>query len=229
MSKLTKRQLVTRIVLGVIAAFILIGLFFVWRWTSTPGYWRDNQTKMQQQVDQLPQLANQFESKMLGDASMLDTEGNVDQLIVPYDLANAWLRTKFPKWMANQGYTIPPPFSDFMIASQDAMPVVAFRLKTPEIDQVISMRFAVDINGDQAHVRLYDSSAGQMGIPLKSVVEHLQNKLPAYNIDPLIKLMRGITFEPVRKHPGHDDRDIRLIGIEPRENELVLTFRAQRR
>lgn len=215
--------------LGVITTIILIGLFFVWRWNSLPGYWQDNEAHARQNIDRLPELANRFENKMISEASLLDTEGQLVTLTVPYDLANAWLRSKFPKWMANQGYLIPPPFSDFMIATENGMPVIAFRLTTPEIEQVISMRFAVQLQGDNARIHLDNCRAGRLSIPAESIIEHLGNKLPGYNIEPLIKLVRGVTFERVTKHPGHTNRDLRLMDIKFIENEMVLTLQAQRR
>lgn len=226
---MSKRKLMTRISIGVITACILIGLFFAWRWNSQPAYWQDNEAQAKQHIDQLPDLANRFENKMISETSLLDTEGAVDTLVLPYDLANAWLRTKFPKWMNNQGYTIPPPFNDFMIATENGMPVIAFRLSTPEIEQVISMRFKVQLQGENAHLQLDGCRAGRLSIPAESIIEHLSHKLPGYNIDPLIKLVRGLTFDPMTRHPGHTNRDLRLVGIQFMENKMVLTLKAQRR
>ena len=224
-----KRRLIQRIVLGTIGVVLLIGLFLFWRWHHTPSYWRANEALMDEQEEHLPQLANEFESRMISNASRLDTEGADATLVVPYDLANAWLRSKFPKWLANQGYTIPPPFSDFMIAADDGRPIVAFKLTTPEIEQVISMRFEVRLSGDRAHIQLDGCHAGGLRVPVNSIADHLTNKLPAYDIEPLIKLIHGVSIDPVFKHPGHTNRNLRLIGLEMQKDAAVLTLRAERR
>jgi len=220
----------TRIILAIIALVCLTGAWIFWQWNSTPAYWRNTQHDLFDHASELAAMADKIESQLITEVSGANTEGAVTTIRVSYSLANAWLRVKLPQWARNQGQAIPPPLNNFMIAENGSMPVIAFELKTPEVQQVISMRFSVSLRDDGlAAVKLDNFRAGQLSIPAESVLEYLGKKMPAYNIDPLRIFVQGEPFPTIVRHPGHQGRNLRLVGFAANKDALTLTVRAEPR
>jgi hypothetical protein len=224
------RKIVTAVVL-VLIALVCVLFVSVWAmWEMAPSWWTDNEAYLAEHDAKLAQVAGDIESRLISELSQADAAGERTVIEVPYREANAWLRQRFPQWARNQGHALPPPLSNFMIAHQSGKPVLAFRVSTPEIEQVFSMRFDVTITSrGVARVKLDDFRAGRLDIPAETLVEHLRNKLPAYNIGDLVQLVEGMRFDPVFKHPGHTNRNLRVVGFEATESAIRLTVEAEPR
>jgi len=224
------RNIVTGVVLAIIAVVCIIFISVWLMWEMTPSWWKNNEAYLAAHDADLPQVANDIETRLISELSQADSDGERTVIEVPYDQANAWLRHRFPQWARNQGHTIPPPLSNFMIAHDRGRPVLAFAVTTPEIEQVFSMRFDVNITSrGVARVKLDDFKAGRLDIPAETLIEHLRNKLPAYNIGDLVRLIEGLRFDPVFKHPGHTSRNLRVVGFEANESAIRLTVEAEPR
>jgi hypothetical protein len=229
-----KRHRARHVVTGVVIVLIaVVGVALVsvwWLWRMTPSWWNDNEAYLAAHQTELAQVASDVESRMISDLSRIDSDGVRTVIEVPYKQANAWLRHRFPQWARNQGHSLPPPLSSFMIARDAGKPVLAFAVTTPEIDQVFSMRFDVKISSrGVARVKLDDFKAGRLDIPAETLIEHLRAKLPAYDIGDLARLVEGMRFDAVFSHPGHTGRNLRVVGFDANESALRFTVEAEPR
>lgn len=232
MSKRKKRITLTRVTLALIGVLSLAALWIVWQWNRTPTYWRDNEQFVQQEEAKLRDIADSLEGRVISELSRAGRDGQLSTITISFDEANAWLRSKLPQWAKHEGFAMPKPLRDYMVASDQGKPVIAFVLDTEEITQVISIRLDTHVrDSGKLFLKIDDFKAGSISMSPDSILDHVRNKLPGYYKDMTLldELVRGIEVEPVFQHPGHTSKNLRLVGVNMTEQGIAVTLEAARR
>lgn len=224
------RAIILSVLLTMIALACLTGGWMYWRWSSRPDYWRQYEAFLAAQGEALGPMADGVENRVLSELSQIGrNSSDTATVIVTLEEANAWLSRKLPAWAANQGLEVPELLRGAMVAIQGGRPVLAFAVKTPQMNQVFSIVFDIRADAEQARVQAQQIYAGTLPIPAGSIIELLKKTTPPEDIEPLVALFDGLPFDPVFRHPGHEAKKLRLIGFAVKDKELGLTLRAETR
>lgn len=232
MAKRKKRITLTRVTLALIALLSVAALWIIWQWNRTPDFWRDNETFVVEQQSQLRSMADGLEGRVISELSRAGRDGELTTITIPFADANAWLRTKLNPWAEHEGFAMPKPLRDYMVASEGGQPVVAFIIDTEEITQVISIRLVAYVrDSGRLFLKVDDFRAGSISLPPDAILDHVKNKLPGYwkDMTLLDELIRGLEVEPVFQHPGHTAKNLRMVGLHMTENTIEVTLEAARR
>lgn len=203
-------------------------------WKSEPGYWKANREY----------LANTSNADKIAKAEQLErrvTEGLSDHpddapqtVKFRFDEVNAWFDSKYEAWAINQGRLAPGQLKrPFMITAEGSDLVLAARVQTPEVDQVVSVVLAFEIVPDgRARLQLKSIRGGKLPIPTSYVVQRLAPMIPQIQDpstgetqDPANLATTGIFYPPVIKHAG---RDLRLLNFKVEDEGIEITFKNER-
>ena len=228
-----RRVSLGRVVLVAVILACLAGLWVVWQWRRKPPCWSEHDRLQQMSAETLDRMAEQIERRTLREVSQIGRvggDGDTATVEFPFDQTNAWLMVRMKDWALHQSVSLPKPLGDLVVASDGDKPVVAFELKTEEVDQVFSIGFDVRLPAPGKVTASIDSvHAGRLPIPVGAVLEHLRKSVPRDAIEPMAKLLAGETFDAVFDHPGHEGKRLRVVGFEVKPDAVAVTLEAEPR
>jgi uncharacterized protein YpmS len=220
------------LVLVVIALLCLLALVLVWMWNSEPGYWQANRQFIDSTgQEQLQQSAERLEMHFGSQLSNLPSgaEGKVSLISVPLEQINAWLAGRLDAWLAHQCTPLPAQVSEIMLSSAEGEVVVAFRLETSEIDQVISLVIATEAQADGTmHLQLASIRAGRLPVPVSFLVGQLQADPSGSNplVEQISQMAKGVSVPLLQQLDAV--RQVRLLGVQVHHDRIDLVVRAER-
>ncbi len=232
-------------------AAVALGFFLL---RSEPAHWQRHQqrraaTPQTQRVEQAQQLEARFTallsytnpagdpgitfvSPTAQDAGVSQDGLGVRRIQLTSDEVNAWLETRLPEWLENQGVTLPVEVKEPMFAAQNGLVILAFRYESDNVSQIVSMSFRPELVGqDQNNRQLVFALAGVQGgklpLPSGSLVSRLETQAAEAKNEALKRVsdaLAGRPFDPVM--PMADGkRTVRLIDFDLGEEESSLTVR----
>ena len=222
---------------------ILVGaaLLVVWLWLSEPEYWKNWQAlrqtiRAEDRAHTADLLRQQIRAKLVPEDSKQGGTGGVRTIEATAGQLNSWLDTQLTGWLKENGRALPDQVSDVMVAIDGGKFVVAFRFKTSELGQIISLFFDVNIIGDpaqpQLQIQLSHIKAGQLPIPLQAVMNHLKKhetrpaKLALF--ETVLSAYQGQMFDPIMRVPENKNYLVRLLDFQLRGDLIELKTRVLR-
>ena len=202
-------------------------------WDRTQAFWTDTDTatldrmaesaerRVFNQVSRRP-VAN---SAAAGNSASSDDSSGAQTVTITLDEAISWLRQRFPQWIENSGHSLPPEVMDPMLAIEDDLLVMAFRIDTDERTNLVSLLWDIDFNDDgTGTLRLANVRLGTLDMPLKLIFDQVSAYDSSYadlaaNAQ---SLTEGVPFEPVFTLPGSQDRTVRIRDMRLQENAIEL-------
>lgn len=139
---------------------------------------------------------------------------------------NDWLEFGLPKWLQQNGKQMPPTISEVSLASQDNQPVVMFRYRDKQINQVVSVRFQIQIYGEgEAKLTLHSLKGGELPVPVATLTEIMVSIFPVEmqgQVLPRIQAMvNGQEFDPsFPVRGGIERRRLESYQISPEQLQL---------
>ena len=217
------------LVLLLIGAALLARAYVLWR--STPKYWDENQTFLQTAgVNALAAMADSLQARTIAEVTDAGpdgaTEGYLDKdrtLHITFAELNAWLATRLESTLGGRNGLVPPQVQDCMIGVENNNLIVACRLSSGDVDQVLSASFSLAFQDGKAVLNLGSVRAGRLPLPTGFVVHQIERHSGAARI---AEILNGAPFDPVQKL---DARQVRLVGYQIRDHGLDLTFRTELR
>ena len=240
--------LLTLILLGVMAVICIGAAAGYWLWATEPTHWTENQAFLKQHSkQQLADKAERLEKRMADELSLLSVAASQQQralraskqanghaattssdaalkpamktIKVSIDEANAWLNQRLEGWLINQGHSLPDDISEPMISSHDGKLVAAFRYSHPEITQVVSMYFDINVAPDgMAELKLQSVTGGNLPLPMQQIAERMGDSQSAQR---MAQAFEGQRFEPIKSIDNN--KQMRLMDFEAAEDGLQFT------
>jgi hypothetical protein len=144
---------------------------------------------------------------------------------------NAWLREELPKWLAFKGKSLPQGVSDITFATEGQRLVLGMRVKTAEIEQVVTLMARVETNPDKGSACIQDVSmrGGDLPIPADAINQHFGKDLAAkyaQEFKEVQEILAGASFEPIINIQD-DQRQGRLVGITVRPDGITTHVRIE--
>lgn len=206
-----------------------------------PSHWETEQTRIADLPDtQRREISESLRNRLMtqwsdpGDTTPVteaDLFGHRKTITIPYADLNTWIQAEGIELLEGVGITIPDYASGAMIDSPgDGLLRISFEIKTPDIEQVIAMSFAVTVSDDGTLTStLKKAAAGRLPLPTSRAID-----LVASQADQgvLLDLMRGKPIPPIELpiDPSDDGlRDGRLVGLEVQKDALLVTRETVRR
>lgn len=226
-----------RVQLALLAAVTLLVLFVIVLYSVsrlTPGYWKHNEKLLASDNATLLQLANTFEQRALRDLSGSHEEQATTRTIhVAFAEINAWLNIKLEDYLANRKVSLPKEIRHPMLAGEDGKLILAFKLDTPQLKQVISIELQpiFEESGNRFQLKLLGAHAGVLPLPIQTLREQASAQSPdaKEQIDKVFDLLGNQWLEAVQHHPGDARQNLRLIGINISSDGLDLMLRSEPR
>lgn len=165
--------------------------------------------------------------------SIEDLIGQRTTLTIPYEDLNIWLAEEGISLLEEVGIRMPRSVKGTMVDSAgNGLLRISCDVKSRRIQQVVALTFDIKVANDGTiQSRLVSASAGLLPLPRESAVDLIAKR--ADNKDGLMyDLMQGNPVPPIELpiDPTEDGlRDGRLVGLEVREDAMVVTRETVRR
>ncbi|MEM9345012.1 MAG: hypothetical protein AAGB26_00200 [Planctomycetota bacterium] len=233
-------------VLGLSFAALLVLLFTITsiiylRWQSKPEHWEQEQLRLAE----LPEVQQEAISESLRNRLLTqwsdpgektpvteaDLFGQRRTIEIPYAELNTWIKTEGIELLREVDIEVPESTPTAMIDSPgDGLLRISFEVDREEIQQVVTLSFVMSITEDgKLTSTLKRASAGRLPLPVSAAIELVASQTDRGD---LLDLMRGNPVGPIEFpiDPSKDGlRDGRLVGLEVRENALLITRETVRR
>ena len=222
-----------------LAGALLVALAWSWwRAGGEPEHWASFQTRHEALAPaQRQRLADQAEHRVLrwwsGGEHVTPTSGPPEDEAEPapstleldYELINTWLNERGGAWLDQQGGARPRGLEALAVAPTDNPHelLVAASIE-PLGGRIVSARLRLDDDEhNHAHVTLSASGLrlGRLRVPAAVVLAGIGDSGLGQGVADL--LTGGLSFEPVWR--VDETRQARLLEVEVREHELVVTLR----
>lgn len=219
----------------------LVALAVYLGWQGRPAHWEQEQQRLADMTEaQRQAISESLRNRLLtqwsdpGEQTPLteaDLFGHRRTIEIPYADLNTWIRSEGVELLEGVGVQVPDSAPAAMIDSPGGgLLRVSFEVRTQEIEQVVALSFAVSIAESGALTsELEQATAGRLPIPVSAAIEMVADQ---GGDGVLLDLMRGNPIPPVELpiDPTRDGlRDGRLVGIEVREDAIVVTRETVRR
>ncbi|MCC6579847.1 MAG: hypothetical protein IT440_05350 [Phycisphaeraceae bacterium] len=226
----TWRQRLQVLGYGVSLLIFLAGLWITWKWRSRPAYWDRNQGFLAQtDSDTVRQLADDVERRLL-DLVMDAQPGRVAKLTLSREQINAWMAQRMTAWAANQGYILPPQLGGYMVNLEEGQIVLAFEHDNGSVNQIVSLRFELMMeSAGGLHAHLTQLRAGDLPIPSSWLVDRVRSMGDQGQAQVVAKLMEGVTFDPVWRHPASRSCQIRIAQLAIQPDRVTVELRMEPR
>lgn len=144
--------------------------------------------------------------------------------------ANDWLEFGLPRWLESSGRSMPPSVSDLSLTSVDGQPVVMFRYNDGKLNQIVSVRFHVEVYGEgRAKLTLHSVKGGELPVPVSTLTHIAVSMFPpemqSRSFARVQSMFQGQEFDPSFPVSGGQERR-RLERYNISQDMLQLQFRA---
>lgn len=229
--------------LGFAALFVLlcvIALIIHLGWQGTPAHWDDEQQRLAALSDtQRDAISESLRNRLLtqwsdyGDAIPTHPDelfGHRRTIEIPFDELNTWIQTEGLELLAEIDVEVPETAPTAMVDSPgDGLLRISFEVTTQNIQQVVTLSFAVDVASDGTLTStLKQATAGKLPLPISAAIEIVASQADE---GILLDLIQGTPIDPIVLPIDASDtgRDGRLIGLEVTDEALVITRLTVRR
>lgn len=147
------------------------------------------------------------------------------QVVFTADQINGWLAVDVPK---NLPEAIPSEVIDPRIAIESGEATIACRLKTDEIDAVISVSVDVFVSApNEIAIRFRRASIGSLRAPLAQVLEPVSQAAAQLNLPMIWRQLEGdpVAVFLLSSSPSEARKGIELEAIELGKGELIVAGR----
>lgn len=216
----------------------LVGYF---GWSGRPAHWADQQARIQampqpqrEQVSEalMNRLLNQWSQSPPNATTIEELIGQRNTLEIPFEELNIWLAEEGIELLTEVDIKMPRSVKGAMIDSPgDGLLRITCDLDNGKIQQVVSMSFDIAVAEDGTVTStLQSAAAGRLPLPTQAAVDLIAQRGDAGAR--LLALMQGTPVGPVDIpiDPSKDGlRDGRLVGLQVREDALIVTRETVRR
>ena len=160
-----------------------------------------------------------------------DLFGHRRTIEIPYDELNTWVQAEGVGLLEEVGVNIPEEATTAMIDSPgNSLLRISFEVMVDGVEQVIALSFVVTIADDGTLTStLEHATAGRLPLPVNTAIDLVASQAePGYLLD----LMQGNPIDPIELPIDASEdglRDGRLVGLDVREDALVITRETVRR
>jgi hypothetical protein len=230
--------------LAFLALFLLlygVALIVYLGWHGKPAHWEKEQSRLAAVPDtQRQAISTSLRNRLLkqwsdpGERTPVteaDLFGHRRVIDIPYDELNTWIQTEGLDLLAEIDVEVPDSATTAMIDSPGGgLLRISFEVAVDQVQQVIALSFAVTISEDGTLTStLKQATAGKLPLPVGTAVDIIASQADE---GILLDLMQGKPVPPIELpiDASKDGlRDGRLIGLEVREDALVITRETVRR
>ena len=223
------------VLLCVVALIVYLG------WHGKPAHWQEEQARLAGVTDtQREAISTSLRNRLLkqwsdpGEKTPVteaDLFGHRNVIEIPYDELNTWIQTEGLELLAEIDVEVPESATTAMIDSPgDGLLRISFEVAVDQVQQVIALSFAVTIAKDGTLTStLKQATAGKLPLPVGTAIDIVASQAEE---GILLDLMQGRPVPPIELpiDASKDGlRDGRLVGLEVREEALVITRETVRR
>lgn len=223
------------VLLFVVALIVYLG------WHGKPAHWEAEQSRLAAVPEtQRQAISTSLRNRLLkqwsdpGDKTPVtedDLLGHRRVIEIPYDELNTWIQTEGLELLTEIDVEVPDSATTAMIDSPGGgLLRISFEIAVDQVKQVIALSFAVTIAEDgNLTSTLKQATAGKLPLPVGAAIDIVASQADE---GILLDLMQGKPVPPVQLpiDASKDGlRDGRLVGIEVREDALVITRETVRR
>lgn len=226
------------------ALFILLcgsALIVYLGWHGKPAHWDNEQQRLAELSEsQREAISESLRNRLLTQWSdpgektpvtQADLFGHRRTIEIPYTDLNTWIKTEGVELLKEVGVEVPDTAPQAMIDSPgNGLLRISFELMMDGVKQVVTLSFAVTIADDGTRTStLTQATAGRLPLPVSTAIQIISQQTT--NSD-LLNLIQGTPLPPIvfPIDPSKDGlRDGKLVGLEVREDALVVTRETVRR
>ncbi|MEM6258177.1 MAG: hypothetical protein AAGI37_07675 [Planctomycetota bacterium] len=226
------------------ALFVLLctmTTFIYLRWQGKPEHWEQEQLRIAALSEaQQEAISESLRNRLLtqwsdpGDKAPVteaDLFGQRRTIEIPYAELNTWIKAEGVGLLRAVGVEVPESTPTAMIDSHgDGLLRISFEVDREEIHQVITLSFMMSIAEDGTLTSTLErASAGRLPLPASAAIELVASQTERGD---LLDLMRGNPVGPIEfpiDASKNGLRDGRLVGLEVREDALLITRETIRR
>lgn len=151
-------------------------------------------------------------------------------LRLPTVEVNAWIRTKAPAWLSNQGAGLPPQVSEPTVGVESGRPVIGFRFTEGGFSQWVSLALDVSVSETgEAGVRVAGVRGGRLPMPVHEMLDRFEKRAETRDARARVQRVRsaveGQTFDAKFKLDGK--RIATVTGFTAEPDGLTLTVRTE--
>ena len=227
------------IVFALLCIAALIGYF---GWQGKPAYWTEQQERISTMSSQQRQAVSEsLRNRLLtewsdpGDKTPVTQDDLFDhrnKIEIAYEDLNVWIAEEGTKLLEDVGIKMPKSVKGAMVDSPgDGLLRISCDIEKGEMKQVIAMSFAISVAEDGTLTsKLEGATAGRLPLPTQTAIDLIASRADDKGI--MLDLMQGTPVEPIELpiDPSDDGvRDGRLVGLEVRDDALVITRETVRR
>ncbi len=196
-------------------------------WSASPAHWR----VVDADDEEVKKAAGRFERSTVSRLTHVRPPEKAWRLVLEQRPLNRWLATRLPQWLRNQGIEIAEELENAveqrMVAFRRDHVVVAAKLTTPDLSQILSLRYTPTVTDDGlVRLTLDGMYAGRLPLPRAAVEGLLENYAQGGSgsrptAKEILRALEKVDLEL----PLRDGRKVRVTGIELRKGKAILTCR----
>ena len=225
---------------------------------TTPAWWRTVHADDPKTIQTAEYVENEFINQMyherpvggVGGARGVEEVGGVvggearadgtwrsEEWIVALDTAsaNAWLNTRLPKWLANQGVEWPEQVHELQVDFRDGAMVVGMSVRLREGDRYLSATLAPSVtDGGPLWMPARWIHIGQLSLPARWALGQAESRAASYLPGDLPETERMFSIfggdSPMLHEPTiplGDGRRIRLLRVRTKAGRIEVTCRTE--
>ena len=209
-------------------------------WNSRPLHWEQERRRVAELSDaQREAVSESLRNRLLKQWSdpgektpttEADLFGHRRTIEIPYDELNTWVQAEGVGLLEEVGVNIPDEATTTMIDSPgNGLLRISFQIIIDDVEQVVALSFAVTIADDGILTStLEEATVGRLPMPVNTAIDIVAGQVESGD---LLDLMQGNPIDPIELPIDVSDtgRDGRLVGLEVREDTMIITRETVRR
>ena len=210
-------------------------------WNRRPAHWEQERQRFAELSDaQREAVSESLRNRLLkqwsdpGEKTPVteaDLFGHHREIEIPYDELNTWVQAEGVGLLEEVGVNIPKEATTAMIDSPGSgLLRISFEVTIDGVKQVVALSFAMTIadNGILTST-LEQATAGRLPLPVNTAIDIVASQAESGY---LLNLVQGTPIGPIELPIDASEdglRDGRLVGLDIREDALVITRETVRR
>lgn len=245
-SSATKRKRGVRVLgycfLGVFLLLCLASLLGYLAYNGKPEYYTDQQARINAMSDEEREtVSTSIRNHVLTEWSAVDEDtpfGDQDAMIgqrrtfeIPYEDLNVWLAEEGIDLLAEVGIRMPKSVKSAMVdAADDGLLRISCDFDNGKMQQVVALVFTINVSDDGTVVStLEKATTGRLPLPTQTAIDLIAKRSSS---SMMLDMMQGTPAGPIQLPIDASEdglRDGRLVGLEIREDAMVITRETVRR
>lgn len=242
----SKRSGVRVLGIAFLIVFLLlagVALVVYFGWSGRPAYWNQQQERIAAMTPtQREAISTSFRNRLLtqwsdpGQGAVNtadDLFGRQSTIEIPYEDLNIWMAQEGVEMLSEIGINLPSSVKGAMVDTPgNGLLRITCDFNNGQVQQLVALSFDIKVSKDgTVSSTLQEATAGKLPLPTETAIDMIAKRAGGTSNGMLVGMMRGTPVGPIQIPIDASDtgRDGRLIGLDVKEDALVITRETVRR